>query len=252
MIKGTHQDYIALYRIFLICGIIFLIAGIILGLQVRNPSNMNVNEYLHLSLLTTMNQQSYYHFYGIPEFLIRGTTGNMFYGLGAGLMIISVSFYFIDLKEKENHFIRMMIYYGKISLSLFLIHFIFATLYLRHLNVVVFLFAIISYIGFLGFFMYIWNEYADGVGSPEWIMIQFSRVGEKAGDSVKREMRKTETLIRNFTQMFALRRKTKLEKMEDLIEAEKQKRLKKIEKKERKKHVKEVHKQMGFDKKGGD
>jgi threonine synthase len=98
----------------------------------------------------------------------------------------------------------------------------------------------------MGFFMYIWNAYAKGIGSPEWIMVQFSRVGRKTGQTVKREIRRTESMIRHFSQSIAIRKKTKLEKMEDFLAEEKKKRLKKVEKKERKKKIKAVHKQMGF------
>ena len=247
MIKGTKQDYTVLFRIFLIWGIILVAIGVSIGLQLRNFDNMEVTEYVHLNLLAIMNQQDYYHFKGIPEFLIRGTAGNMFYNLGAGLLIIAISFYFIDLKNGDNKFIRMLIYYGKISLSLFLIHLMFAALFVRQLNIIVCLIALFAFCGFMGFFMYVWNKYAKGIGSPEWIMVQFSRVGAKTGQQFKRELRKTELMIKSFTNMIAIRRKTKLEKMEDFLEEEKKKRLKKIEKKERKRKIKAVHKQMGFE-----
>ena len=122
----------------------------------------------------------------------------------------------------------------------------FAVLFLRQLNIIVFLIAIFAFAGFMGFFMYIWNTYAKGVGSPEWIMVQFSRVGRKTGQTVKREIRKTELMIRSFSQSIAIRKKTKLEQMEDFLEEEKKKRRKQKQKKERKKKIKSVHKQMGF------
>jgi peptidoglycan/LPS O-acetylase OafA/YrhL len=248
MIRGTEQDYIYLFRIFLFWGIIFVIAGVAFGLRLRNPDNMEITEYVQLYLFEIMNQQNYFQFEGVPEFLIRGTSASMFYNLGAALLVISVSFYFIDLKKRDNRFVRMMIYYGKISLSLFLIHIIFASLFVRQLNIIFALIALFAYVAFMGFLMYIWNTYGNGVGSPEWMMVQFSRVGQKTGQKVKREIRKTELMIKSFTNMIAIRKKTKLEKMEDFLAEEKKKRLKKVEKKERKKKVKAVHKQMGFDK----
>ncbi|TFG04277.1 MAG: hypothetical protein EU539_11095 [Promethearchaeota archaeon] len=247
MIKGTKQDYVVLYRIFLIWGIILVIIGISLGLRLRNPDNMEINEYVHLYLFDIMNQQDYYQFQGIPEFLIRGTAGNMFYNLGAALLIIAISFFFIDLRDGDNRFIRMMIYYGKISLSLFLIHLLFAALFVRQLNIIVFLIAIFAFVAFMGFLMYIWNTYANGVGSPEWIMVQFSRVGQKTGQQVKREIRKTEAAIRHFSQMIAIKKKTKLEKMEDFLAVQKEQRLEELDKKEREKRVEKFHKQMGYD-----
>lgn len=48
----------------------------------------------------------------------------------------------------------------------------------------------------MGFFMYIWNEYGNGVGSPEWIMVQISRIGQKTGETVKKEVREAGEVIR--------------------------------------------------------
>jgi hypothetical protein len=36
--------------------------------------------------------------------------------------------------------------------------------------------------------MYIWNELYNGVGSPEWLMVQVGRVGQKTGKTVKKEI----------------------------------------------------------------
>jgi len=35
--------------------------------------------------------------------------------------------------------------------------------------------------------MYIWMEYFNGVGSPEWFMVQLGRVGQKTEEFVKKE-----------------------------------------------------------------
>ncbi len=48
----------------------------------------------------------------------------------------------------------------------------------------------------MGFFMYIWNEYGNGVGSPEWIMVQISRIGQKTGETVKKEVREAGEVIK--------------------------------------------------------
>ncbi|GAH09390.1 unnamed protein product [marine sediment metagenome] len=36
--------------------------------------------------------------------------------------------------------------------------------------------------------MYIWNEFYKGVGSPEWLMGQIGRFGQKKGKTVKKEV----------------------------------------------------------------
>lgn len=195
MMLGTQEAYFRLFRLFLIYGLIFIVLGVILGLQLQTPETMVESEYPHLRLYTIMNRQDYYHFPGMPEFLIRGTIGNMFYNLGAALLIIAVCFYLIDIKNHDNKFTSMIEYYGKISLSLFLVEYVFVPLFIGQFSIIFFPFVCLAYIGFLGFLMYIWNEYGNGVGSPEWIMIQISRIGQKTGETVKKEAKKIEGLV---------------------------------------------------------
>jgi hypothetical protein len=86
----------------------------------------------------------------------------------------------------------MMNYYGKVSLSLFLLHFVFITIFRISdygiLDLFAYVFVIFGYLGFWGFVMYIWNELYNGVGSPEWLMVQVGRIGQKTGTTVKKEI----------------------------------------------------------------
>jgi len=34
--------------------------------------------------------------------------------------------------------------------------------------------------------MYIWIEYGKGIGSPEWLMVQIGRIGQKTGENIKK------------------------------------------------------------------
>jgi hypothetical protein len=34
--------------------------------------------------------------------------------------------------------------------------------------------------------MYIWIEYGNGIGSPEWLMVQIGRIGQKTGENIKK------------------------------------------------------------------
>ena len=195
MMDGSEAAYKHLFKTFIIWGTILVVVGVITGWQLQTPETLVESEYPHLRLYTIMNQQDYYHFPGMPEFLIRGTIGNMFYNIGAALLIIAVCFYLIDIKKIDNSFTSMLIYYGKVSLSLFLVHYIFIPLFPFRFNIVIIVFIILGYLGFMGFFMYIWNEYGGGVGSPEWFMIQIGRIGQRTGEKVKEEVIKTEHYI---------------------------------------------------------
>jgi len=112
----------------------------------------------------------------------------MIYNLGAALLLIAVCFYIVDIKRKMNNFISMMNYYGKVSLSLFLLHFVFITLFLNALDLFTYVFVVFGYLGFWGSIMYLWNEFYNGVGSPEWIIVQVGRIGQKTGKTVKKEI----------------------------------------------------------------
>ncbi|MFW9988534.1 MAG: heparan-alpha-glucosaminide N-acetyltransferase domain-containing protein [Candidatus Odinarchaeota archaeon] len=224
MNKGTTDAYIGLFRIFFVWGIIFVLIGIFLyypnglnfiewqpGWYLQTPISMEeiggISEYPQLHLLEVANKQDFFEIPGMPSFLIRGTSANMFYNQGMALLIISIFFYYIDIKKNSNNFTNMLIYYGKTSLSLFLIHFLFIPLFFNQYNVAIFLIVSLSYIGFLGIFMYFWMEYANGVGSPEWLMIQLGRIGQKSGEAVKKTTKKVYNRLK----------KERVKKMEDFM-----------------------------------
>ncbi|TFF90187.1 MAG: hypothetical protein EU548_04270 [Promethearchaeota archaeon] len=209
MMDGSKEYYVALCRSFIFWGAFCVLLGILLGSALQTPDTLPVEEYPHLDVLRIMNQQDYYQFPGLPEFLIRGTVGNMFYNLGAALLIIAIFFYLLDIKKKENLFFSMLKYYGKVSLSLFLIHYTFVPIFIGQFSIAVFPFIILAYIGFMGFFMYLWMEYWSGVGSPEWIMIQMGRVGQKTGEKVKEEAKVVgDKLEKGFKKTVDLTKKT--------------------------------------------
>ncbi len=197
MMGGTKKDYLKLFRTFLIWGIIFVLVGIGMGLNSYVPgadftaTTLPLSEYPHLMLLSDMRTQMFLPditYPGMWEFTIRGRAPNMIYNLGTALILIAVCFYAIDIKKKMNNFISMVNYYGKVSLSLFLLHYVFITLYLNSLEFFAYAFLYFGYLGFWGFIMYVWNEFYNGVGSPEWLMVQVGRIGQKTGKTVKKEI----------------------------------------------------------------
>ncbi len=223
MNKGTKDAYTGLFRIFFVWGIIFILFGIFAffpdglnlaiwepGWTLETPASVvgGLSEYPHLINLIYANQQDAFQILGMPNFLIRGTSANMFYNQGFALLIISIFFYFIDIKNKSSNLTNMLIYFGKTSLSLFLIHFLFIPLFFNQFNIPFFLIVSFSYIGFLGVFMYIWMEYGKGAGSPEWLMVQLGRIGQKSGETVKKTTQKVYSMIK---------KKENVKKMEDFM-----------------------------------
>ena len=213
MISGKKQDYTILFRTFLYWGLFFVIVGIFLGRSSYYPGDgytpasdlivgtLPYSEYPQIGLIEDINKNMLgIQYPGMWEFLIRGRAFSMIYQLGAALLVISISFYFIDIKKKSNIFTSMLIYYGKVSLSLFLIHITFIPLFLWHFDIVVFAILYLGYAGLMGFLMYIWNEFFNGVGSPEWIMVQIGRVGHKTSKMVKKEFEVIEEELKDTIQ----------------------------------------------------
>ncbi|MFX1420393.1 MAG: heparan-alpha-glucosaminide N-acetyltransferase domain-containing protein [Promethearchaeota archaeon] len=198
MIDGTKEAYYKLFRIFFIYGTIFTLVGIFIivprgvvfniwetGLARLIPGAYPApgivvrTEYLHIDLLEIANRQDYYQFAGMPAFMVRCTAQNMFYNLGIAFLLIAVCFYFIDIKRKSNDVIKLVLFYGKTSLSLFLIQYLFLPLYSNQFSIIFYPIIWIGYCGFLGLLMYVWLKYFNGVGTPEWIMGKIGGSGKK-------------------------------------------------------------------------
>lgn len=185
MIDGSEESYKKLFRIFSCWGLIFVIFGVFTGLEavVRgngvDPGTINGAIFWHVYLLDISNMQPFINFTGMWKFLIRGTFSNMWYNVGAGLLILAIGFYIVDIKRKSNIFTGVVKYYGKVSLNLFLVHYIFLTVFMGMFSIFYFTFLCLAYIGFLGFLFYFWNKYANGAGTPEWLMMQVMNIGKK-------------------------------------------------------------------------
>jgi uncharacterized membrane protein len=198
MMTGTKKAYYKLFRIFLIYGVLFVLLGMFIivprgiGLNIwemglarvipgikSSPGVLVRSEYLHIDLLQIANQQNYYQFAAMPVFMVRCTAHNMFYNLGVAFLLIAVCFYFIDIKNKKNDVVKLVLFYGKTSLSLFLIQYLFLPLYSRQFSIIFYPIIWVGYCGFLGLLMYIWLKFFNGVGTPEWIVRKIGSIGKK-------------------------------------------------------------------------
>ncbi len=220
MEKGTKEAYKHLFHIFLFWGIVLIVFGVITGIEVKPPGSVIIEEYPHFELLEISNRQKYNYYAGMYGFFIRGMFANMWFNLGADLFIIAIGFYIIDIKLVKNLFTDMLIYYGKVSLSLFLVHYIFLLLYMGQFNIVFFVFIVLSYLGFMGVSMYIWMEYFYGIASPEWLMIQLGRIGHKTEEKTIKGMKKTEEYVVKEAKLITLKTKEGFKKTEGYMKKE--------------------------------
>jgi uncharacterized membrane protein len=203
MIKGTKRALFGLYRTFLFWGIILVGVGIVIGFPLHRLTSPTVipdiypwintsldpNQYPWIRFLSSANSSVQnlfpgYKYPGMPDFLIRSTTSNIFYNIGWSLLFMAISLKIVDINEKDNLFIKMLIHYGKISLSLFIIMWFLVIFFMDAFPVWFFAFHYFAGAAILGFLMYVWMKYFKGVGSPEWIMVQISRVAQKTEEEV--------------------------------------------------------------------
>ncbi|MBY9005797.1 MAG: DUF1624 domain-containing protein [Candidatus Lokiarchaeota archaeon] len=187
MNQGTEDALIRLYKVFFISGILFITSGIIIGFRLHTTSTIDINLYETIDWLTIANNQNFlqFQFPGMPEFFIRSTISNIFYLLGWALLIISISIYYIDIKGKKGIFNRMLIFYGKVSLSLFLIMFLTGYLFTEGFPPWFFVITYFGVVGLLGFLMYVWTIYFKGIGTPEWIMGKIGAIAHKKNNVEK-------------------------------------------------------------------
>jgi hypothetical protein len=109
---------------------------------------------------------------------------------------MAISLKIVDINKKDNLFIRMLIHYGKISLSLFIIMWFLVPFFMDAFPVWYFAFHYFAGAAILGFLMYIWMKYFKGVGSPEWIMVQISRIAQKTEEEVVKVEKKVREKIK--------------------------------------------------------
>ncbi|MFX1379206.1 MAG: heparan-alpha-glucosaminide N-acetyltransferase domain-containing protein [Promethearchaeota archaeon] len=202
MIKGSKKAYYKLFRIFSIYGIVFIVVGIFIivprGVTFNiwesglarvipgtdsSPGVLVLSEYLHIDLLRIANMQDYYHFDAMPMYMVRCTGQNMFYNLGVAFLLIAICFYFIDIKNKTNDVVKLLLFYGKTSLSLFLIQYLFLPLYSGQFSIIFYPIVWVGYCGFLGLLMYLWLKFFGGVGTPEWIVRKIGSGGKRKKNS---------------------------------------------------------------------
>ena len=105
MLLETREAYMEAFRSFLKYGIIFVIIGIGLtilgGNMALQTEDVVFSEYNFIELLDIMRNQSFFKVSGFPRFLLRGTSENLFYSLGMALIILGISYYYIDIKKKR-------------------------------------------------------------------------------------------------------------------------------------------------------
>jgi hypothetical protein len=155
-------------------GIIFLIAGFAVSLidfyplidaTVYNPLN-----YPFIDNNPILRNKSLLYIPFMPEFLLRGTVAHILFTVGLIIIIIGIIFYMNEISANNRRIFNIFRLYGKYSITIIFLQYVFLPLFLFQVNVILFFPILILFITLLGYLVYLWNKYANGRGSLEWII----------------------------------------------------------------------------------
>jgi len=107
---------------------------------------------------------------GIPAFLYAGTPSNIFVSMGVALLLIGRIYYRKDILHKNRLKLSILSLFGKNSITLFFLQFIFLPLFYQKLPMLMFLPFTIAYIALLGFLLYLWQEHGNSIPSFDWML----------------------------------------------------------------------------------
>lgn len=150
-------------------GALFVAVGVYFGFQPARNGYLIPEEYSFISFIKILQNALGNEYLSIPLFLIRGTSPNLFFNLGICLFAFSFGYYFFNRKIRNTSLENGLIFYGKKSLTVYLIHLLFLLLYFRSLTMLLFIPVSIFFIGFIGVLVYTWTHFYRGKYSLEWI-----------------------------------------------------------------------------------
>jgi len=107
---------------------------------------------------------------GIPTILYAGTPSYIFVSMGVALLVIGRKYYRKDILHKNNLKINIVSLFGKNSITLFFLQFIFLPLFYQKLPLLMFIPFLIAYIILLGFLLYLWQKYVNSIPSFDWML----------------------------------------------------------------------------------
>ncbi|MHA1318739.1 MAG: hypothetical protein ACTSQ1_02885 [Promethearchaeota archaeon] len=107
---------------------------------------------------------------GIPTILYAGTSSYLFVSMGIALLVIGRKYYRKDILQKNNLKLNILSLFGKNSITLFFLQFIFLPLFYQKLPLLMFIPFIIAYIVLLGFILYLWQKYGNSIPSFDWML----------------------------------------------------------------------------------
>ncbi|MFX0027378.1 MAG: hypothetical protein ACFE8M_13325 [Candidatus Hermodarchaeota archaeon] len=118
---------------------------------------------------------------GLPEALVKGTIQNIFFTFGISLIVFSLIYYSIDINQRNNRVFNILIIFGKASITLLFLQWIFMPLFNQSLLYYAFLLITPIYLILFGCIIYFWEKYGNLKFSVEWLI---RKVSKKISDEI--------------------------------------------------------------------
>ncbi|TFG16312.1 MAG: hypothetical protein EU531_06795 [Promethearchaeota archaeon] len=155
-------------------GFAFLLAGIALSLTDFNPlitsDFYNPLKYPFIDAHPILQNQEFQYIPYMPEILLSGTVAYILFTVGLLIVTIGLLFFISEVRVRESKIFNGLRFYGRYSITIIFIQYIFLPLFVYQLNILLFVLISILYIIILGYLIYLWNKYANDKGTIEWII----------------------------------------------------------------------------------
>ena len=172
----STQSIIKYGLVLLICGLLLPFMDI--GLVVT-ADNFNPSMYPFLEAVPILTAHNILYIPGLPLFLLKGTPSNLFWLMGLALLIIAIFYYYSDVLHKNSKICRILNIYGRHSITIFFVQFLFILLLYQKITLLLFFPFIIIYIAILGVLFFLWQKNGKSILSLDWMM---DKIGGKTKD----------------------------------------------------------------------
>ncbi|MFX1434352.1 MAG: hypothetical protein ACFFB1_11305 [Promethearchaeota archaeon] len=160
-------------------GIIFIISSFLYSAVQLFPFveqfSFNPDKFPFIDALPILRGSSIIYIPGLPEVLVKGSIQNIFFIIGIFLMVFGSIYYSIDIRQKNNRFFKILITFGKASLTLLFLQWVFIPLFNQSLIYYVFLVVSLIYLILIGGIICSWDKYGSLKYSLEWLIRKLSK-----------------------------------------------------------------------------
>jgi len=160
-------------------GIIFIIFSFLYSavqlFPFVKPFSFNPDKFPFIDALPILRGSSIIYIPGLPEALVKGSIQNIFFIFGISLMVFGLIYYTIDIKQKQNRYFKILIIFGKSSITLLFLQWIFMPIFNQSLIYYAFLLISPIYLIFFGCIIYFWEKYGNLKFTLEWLMRKGSK-----------------------------------------------------------------------------